>query len=70
MSFDPELLGTLLIQLGCPEAKAPEMAAQLDKRAQQLAAERNQTYDDSLRYLLKLMSQGWAAQGKDLPKFD
>lgn len=70
MSLDPQLLGALLVQMGCPEAKAPEMALQLDKRAQQLAIERGQTYDESLRHLLKLMSQGWAAQGKQLPNFE
>ena len=51
-----------LIALGCPAAKAPEMAAQLDKRAHQHALEKNQSYEQSLQYLLGLMRQGWAAQ--------
>ena len=40
------------------------MAAQLDKRAKQLAAEKNRTYDEALEHLLKLMAQGWAAKEK------
>ena len=50
--------------MGCPADKAPEMAAQLDKRARQLAAERGQTPDEALVHLLNLMKQGWAAQRK------
>ncbi len=55
-------LAELLIALGCPRDKAPEMAAQLDKRATQLAAAKKRTYDDALAHLLGLMRQGWAAQ--------
>jgi hypothetical protein len=61
-----EDLARALVGLGCPEEKSLEMARQLDKRAQQLASERNQTYEASLTYLLKLMQQGWAAQAKGL----
>ena len=57
-------LTTVLIALGCPREKAPEMAAQLDKRAKQLAAEKKRTYDEALEHLLKLMAQGWAAKEK------
>jgi hypothetical protein len=57
-------IAKLLIALGCPPEKSAEMAAQLDKRAKQLAAEKNRSYEDALTHLLKLMSQGWAAQGK------
>ena len=56
-------LAKALVALGCPAAKSAEMAAQLDKRAKQLALEKNQSYDDALRHLLSLMKQGWAAQG-------
>jgi uncharacterized protein YllA (UPF0747 family) len=38
------------------------MAAQLDKRAQQLAAQKNRSYEDALAHLLELMRQGWAAK--------
>ncbi len=55
-------IAKLLVALGCPPEKSGEMAAQLDKRARQLAAEKNRSYEDSLAHLLKLMSQGWAAQ--------
>jgi hypothetical protein len=54
-------LATLLIALGCPKEKSAEMAAQLDKRARQLAEQKNRSYEDALAHLLKLMSQGWAA---------
>ena len=48
--------------MGCPQEKSVEMAAQLDKRARQLAAQKNRTYDEALAHLLQLMSQGWAAK--------
>ena len=50
--------------MGCPADKSPEMAAQLDKRARQLAEARGRTYDEALVHLLNLMKQGWAAPGK------
>jgi hypothetical protein len=50
-----------LVALGCPPEKSTEMAAQLDKRAKQLASEKNRSYDDALKHLLTLMKQGWAA---------
>jgi hypothetical protein len=54
-------LAKVLLALGCPAEKSSEMAAQLDKRARQLAAEKNRSYDDALKHLLTLMKQGWAA---------
>jgi hypothetical protein len=57
-------LAKVLSALGCPHEKSAEMAAQLDKRAKQLAAEKNRTYDEALEHLLKLMAQGWAAKEK------
>jgi hypothetical protein len=60
--MDLTALAAALVALGCPSAKSLEMAAQLDKRARQLMAERNQTYDAALAHLLGLMRQGWAAQ--------
>jgi hypothetical protein len=38
------------------------MAAQLHKRAQQLAAETGRPYQAALAHLLGLMRQGWAAK--------
>jgi uncharacterized Zn finger protein len=61
---EPAELATVLTALGCPPEKSAEMAAQLDKRARQLAAEKNRTYDEALEHLLKLMAQGWAAKEK------
>jgi hypothetical protein len=57
-------LSAVLKALGCPEEKLPEMAAQLDKRARQLADLKERSYEDALAHLLGLMSQGWAAKGK------
>ena len=54
-------LAQVLVALGCPAGKSAEMAAQLDKRARQLAAEKGRSYDDALKHLLTLMKQGWAA---------
>ncbi len=55
-------LAELLKGLGCPPDKCLEMAGQLDKRARQLAVERQQSHEEALAGLLSLMSQGWAAQ--------
>jgi uncharacterized Zn finger protein len=60
-----ELAG-VLIALGCPKEKSAEMAAQLDKRARQLAEQKNRSYDEALEHLVKLMAQGWAAKEKGL----
>jgi hypothetical protein len=57
-------LAQLLVALGCPVDKSSEMAAQLDKRATQLAAEKGRTQDEALGHLLGLMKQGWAAKEK------
>jgi hypothetical protein len=54
-------LAQILVALGCPLEKSSEMAAQLDKRAKQLAAEKNRSYDEALKHLLTLMRQGWSA---------
>jgi uncharacterized Zn finger protein len=64
--MDLAQLEALLVTLGCPKDKSPEMAAQLDKRARQLAAQKNRTYDEALTHLLQLMRQGWAAKEKGL----
>jgi hypothetical protein len=50
-----------LIGMGCPREKSAEMAAQLDKRARQLSAQKGRSYDDAMGHLLELMSKGWAA---------
>ena len=60
----PAELAARLVALGCPAAKSEEMAAQLDKRAHQLASQKNKSYDEALTHLLNLMQQGWAAQQK------
>lgn len=62
----PDQLSQVLVALGCPPEKSAEMAAQLDKRAHQLAAEKCRTYEEALAHLLGLMKQGWAAKEKGL----
>jgi hypothetical protein len=54
-------LAQILAALGCPAEKSAAMAQQLDKRAKQLAAEKNRSYDEALKHLLTLMRQGWSA---------
>jgi hypothetical protein len=55
-------LTKVLAALGCPAEKSAEMAAQLDKRARQLAEQKGRSYEEALQHLLNLMKQGWAAQ--------
>lgn len=62
--MDQAELAQVLVALGCPAEKSSEMAAQLDKRAHQLASEKGRTYEDALTHLLTLMQQGWAAKEK------
>ena len=59
-------LAKVLVALGCPADKSVEMAAQLDKRARQLAGQRGRSYDEALQHLLTLMRQGWSAKEKGL----
>jgi hypothetical protein len=53
-----DTLAAALAGLGCPADKSRELAAQLDKRARQLATQRGQTYEEALVHLLKLMREG------------
>ncbi len=55
-------LETFLGSLGIPSGNTAAMAAQLEKRAHQLAEKRSQTYEQSLEHLIFLMKQGWAAK--------
>ena len=57
-------LAQVLVALGCPAEKSVAMAAQLDKRARQLAAEKGRSYDEALQHLIALMRQGWSAREK------
>ena len=57
-------LAKVLVALGCPSDKSAAMAAQLDKRARQLAAEKGRSYEEALQHLLGLMRQGWSAKEK------
>ena len=62
--MDLEQLAQLLTAMGCPAEKSAEMAAQLDKRAHQLAVQKGRTYEQALTHLLQLMREGWAAKGR------
>jgi hypothetical protein len=64
MNLDPSQLAAVLAAMGCPPEKTAEMAAQLDKRAQQLAGQTGRSYPDALTHLLTLMRQGWSAREK------
>ena len=64
--MDLNQLAQLLVAMGCPAEKSAAMAAQLDKRANQLVAEKGRTYEEALTHLLKLMREGWAAKERGL----
>jgi hypothetical protein len=64
LSVEIAQLAQVLVALGCPAEKSAEMAAQLDKRARQLAAEKGRSYDEALKHLVGLMRQGWSAKEK------
>ncbi len=57
-------LAQVLVALGCPAEKSADMAAQLDKRARQLAAEQGRSHEEALQHLVGLMRQGWSAKKK------
>jgi len=57
---EAEQLAQLCERLGAPRAQAVTMAAQLAKRATQLAAERGLTREAALGRLLELVVQGRA----------
>jgi len=59
-------LAQVLTAFGCPAEKSAEMAAQLDKRARQLAEQKSRSYEEALQHLLTLMRNGWAAKEKGL----
>ena len=61
-----EELAVCLEAMGCPPEKSREMARQLDKRASQLAAQKNRSHQEALGHLLGLMKQGWAAKERGL----
>lgn len=64
--MEQEQLARALVTLGCPADKSGEMAAQLDKRARQLAEQKGHTYEEAMAHLLTLMRQGWAAKERGL----
>jgi hypothetical protein len=59
---EQEQLKALCERLGAPPAQAQTMAAQLLKRAEQLAKERGTTREAALARLLDLLVQGHAGE--------
>lgn len=59
---EQEQLAGLCRRLGASPAQAGVMAAQLLKRADQLAAERNTARETELRRLLELLTKGHAGE--------
>jgi len=59
---EQEQLAQLCERLGSPPAQAAVMAAQLLKRADQLAVERGQPREETLARLLRLLVQGRAGE--------
>jgi hypothetical protein len=66
VAMDLDQLASALVTMGCPPEKSAEMAAQLDKRARQLAAQKNKPSADAMGHLLTLMREGWSAKEKGL----
>jgi hypothetical protein len=62
--MDLAQLATALQMLGCPADQCAELAAQLDRRARQLAEKKGRTYEEAMNHLLNLMRQGWVAKEK------
>jgi hypothetical protein len=60
-------LTELCARLGAGPTQAGAMARQLIKRADQLAAERGQTREEAMAYLLRLVAQG--RSGEVPPEF-
>ena len=60
-------LATLLARFGCPADRAPAMAVQLERRAQQLSEQTGRSYSEAMQHLIQLMSRGWAAQTRNDP---
>ena len=63
--MDLEILARALEGMGCPREKCEEMAAQLDKRARQLAEQKGRSHEEAMKHLLGLMSQGWSARDRN-----
>jgi hypothetical protein len=59
-------LAEVLLRVGCPPDRCLEMAAQLDRRARQLAERNGRSHADALLHLVSLMRQGWAAQSRGI----
>lgn len=59
---EPDQLAEVCIRLGATREQARVMAAQLLKRAEQLAEERHSTREAELRRLLELVTKGRAGE--------
>lgn len=59
-------IAAVLMRLGSPPEKAKVMAAQLARRAAQLAGQKGSTYDEALAHLLRLTAQAGGFPQEDL----
>jgi len=57
-------IAQILESLGCPAAQCTDMAAQMCRRAHQLSETTGRPPEEAMTHLLRLMSQGWAAQSQ------
>jgi len=64
MDLTDSEIAQVLESIGCPPSQCPDMAAQLCRRAHQLSETTGRTPEEALTHLLRLMSQGWAAQSQ------
>jgi hypothetical protein len=64
--LDVTEIAEILKHMGCPADKTARMALQLDKRADQLAAQKGCSKIEAITHLLKLMREGWAAKEKEI----
>jgi hypothetical protein len=66
LAMETNELARALVGLGCPPEKSEEMAAQLEKRARQLATHKGDSYEAARAHGLHLMLEGWAAKERGL----
>ncbi len=60
MSIGVDQISEALVSLGFPAEQCTGLAQHLDRRARQLAEQRNRTYDEAVAHLLRMMVVGAA----------
>ena len=64
MAENLEQLATALVALGYSPEESTAMAAQLGRRARQLAERKGRSYDEVLAHFLNLMRQSWTPKAR------